>query len=167
MQDDNEYLKVLDYLYRKSLMLQDTSGFNKVLYFYLIDSLAHIDYTAGILAYNFGSPKNIIGAEYMRWRIDEEKKGDRTKFPKFINWLRETKPEKFTVLPSLWQMIYDTENSASYRSFRIVIDPDSKAPLTANFFNAVIDEFFEKEFLKSIYAEASLGTLFTAYCAEH
>jgi len=167
MQDENEYLTVLDYLYGKSLMLQDTSGFNKVLYFYLIDSLAHIDYTAGILAYNFGSPKNIIGAEYMRWRIDEEKKGDRTKFPKFINWLRETKPEKFTVLPSLWQMIYDTENSASYRSFRIVIDPDSKAPLTANFFNAVIDEFFEKEFLKSIYAEASLGTLFTAYCAEH
>lgn len=167
MQEDNEYLTVLDYLYGKSLMLQDTGGFNKVLYFYLIDSLAHIDYTAGVLAYNYGSPKNVIGAEYMRWRIDEEKKGDRTKFPGFINWLRENKPEKFTVLPSLWQMIYDTEDPASYRSFRIVIDPDSKQPLTANFFLAVIDEFFEPEFLKSLYADASLGRLFTAYCTEH
>jgi len=167
MQDENEYLTVLDYLYGKSLMLQDTSGFNKVLYFYLIDSLAHIDYTAGILAYNFGSPKNVIGAEYMRWRIDEEKKGDRAKFPAFINWLRENKPEKFKVLPSLWQMIYDTEDPASYRSFRIVIDPDSKQPLAANFFFAIIDEFFEPEFLKSLYADASLGRLFAAYCAEH
>ena len=81
MQDDNEYLTVLDYFYNKSLMLQDTSGFNKVLYFYLVDALAHIDYTLGVLAYNYGSPKNIMGAEYMRWRIDEEKKGDRAKVP--------------------------------------------------------------------------------------
>ncbi|MCK9631909.1 MAG: hypothetical protein M0R30_09720 [Methanoregula sp.] len=167
MEEDNEYLAVLDYLYSKSLMLQDTGGFDKVLYFYLIDSLAHIDYTAGILAYNFGSPKNIIGAEYLRWRIDEEKKGDRAKFPGFVNWLREIKPEKFKVLPSLWQMIYDTEDPASYRSFRIVPDPDSKRPLSPDFFFAVIDEFFDTEFLKSLYADASLGTLFTAYCADH
>ncbi|MDD1685908.1 hypothetical protein [Methanoregula sp.] len=167
MQDDNEYLTVLDYLYGKSLMLQDTGGFNKVLYFYLIDSLAHIDYTVGIYSYNFGSPKNIIGAEYMRWRIDEEKKGDRAKFPAFINWLRENKQEKFNALPSLWQMIYDTEDPASYRSFRIVVDPDSKSPVPANFFSAIIDEFFEPEFLKSLYEEASLGTLFASYCKEH
>lgn len=89
MQDDNEYLTVLDYLYGKSLMLQDTSGFNKILYFYLIDSLAHIDYIAGILAYNYGSPKKVVGAEYMCWRIDEKKKGDRTKFSGFINWIRK------------------------------------------------------------------------------
>lgn len=167
MQDDNEYLPVLDYLYGKSLMLQDTGGFNKVLYFYLIDSLAHIDYTLGIYAYNFGSPKNIIGAEYMRWRIDEEKKGDRAKFPAFINWLHANHPKKFEALPSLWQMIYDTEDPASYRSFRIVVDPDSKSPVPANFFSAVTDEFFEPEFLKSLYADASLGTLFASYCQEH
>lgn len=167
MSEENEYLTVLDYLYGKSLMLQDTSGFNKVLYFYLIDSLAHIDYTAGVLAYNYGSPKNIMGAEYMRWRIDEEKKGDRAKFPAFINWLRETHPEKFSSLPSLWQMIYDSEDEAGYRSFRIVIDPGSKTALPANFFFAVIDEFFEAEFLKSIYADASLGTLFSAYCSQN
>jgi len=167
MPEENEYLTVLDYLYGKSLMLQDTSGFNKVLYFYLIDSLAHIDYTAGIYAYNYGSPKNIIGAEYMRWRVDEEKKGDRAKFPGFVNWLRENHPEKFSSLPSLWQMIYDTEDEASYRSFRIVIDPDSKSALPANFFFAVIDEFFDTGFLKSIYVGASLDTLFSAYCSQN
>ena len=165
MPEENEFLAVLDYLYEKSLMLEDTSGFNKVLYFYLIDSLAHIDYTAGIYAYNYGSPKNIMGAEYLRWRIDEEKKGDRVKFPGFINWLRENHPEKFAALPSLWQMIYDTEDNASYRSFRIVTDPDSKTPLPPDFFYATIDEFFEHEFLKSIYDDASLGTLFRTYCS--
>jgi hypothetical protein len=167
MQDDNEFLTVLDYLYGKSLMLQDMGGFNKVLYFYLIDSFAHIDYTAGIYAYNYGSPKNIIGAEYLRWRIDEETKGDRARFPAFVNWLRDNEPERFRKLPSLWQMIYDTEDPACYRSFRIVLDPDSKAPIPADFFTAIIDEFFEPEFLKSIYEDASLGTLFIKYCAEH
>ena len=165
MPEDNEYLTVLDYLYEKSLMLQDTAGFNKVLYFYFIDSLAHIDYTVGIYAYNFASPKNIMGAEYLRWRIDEEKKGDRVKFAGFVNWLRENNPEKFSALPALWQMIYDTEDPASYRSFRIVLDPDSKQPIPANFFYAIIDEFFDTEFLKSLYDDASLGRLFTAYCS--
>lgn len=167
MPEENEFLQVLDYLYEKSLMLQDTSGFNKVLYFYLIDSLAHIDYTAGIYAYNYGSPKNIMGAEYLRWRVDEEKKGDRTKFPGFVNWLRENHPEKFSALPSLWQIIYDTEDPASYRSFRIVIDPDSKTPIPPNFFYAIIDEFFEPEFLKSIYDDASLAGLFRTYLSQH
>ena len=166
MPEENEFLTVLDYLYEKSLMLQDTSGFNKVLYFYLIDSIAHIDYTAGIYAYNFGSPKNIMGQEYLRWRIDEEKKGDRPKFAGFINWLRVNHSEKFTTLPSLWQMIYDTEDPASYRSFRIVLDPDSKQPIPPDFFYAVIDEFFEPEFLKSIYDDASLAGLFRTYCSQ-
>jgi hypothetical protein len=164
MPEENEYLAVLDHLYNKSLLLQDTSGFNKVLYFYLIDSCAHIDYTVSVYAFNFGSPKIVMTGEYLRWRIDEEKKGDRAKFPGFVNWLRETKPEKFAALPSLWQMIYDTEDTASYRSFRIVPDPDSKRPLLPDFFYAVIDEFFEPEFLKSIYEDASLGALFTTYC---
>jgi hypothetical protein len=166
MQDDNEFNPVLRYLYGESLVLHDTGSFNKVLYFYLIDSLAHIDYTASIYAYNYDSPKNIMGAEYLRWRIDEEKKGDRAKFPGFVNWLRENRPEKFVRLPSLWQMIYDTEDPASYRSFRIVPDPDSKKPLPADFFYAVIDEFFEPEFLKSIYDDASLGTLFKEYVSQ-
>jgi hypothetical protein len=167
MQDENEFVPVLRHLYEKTLVLHDTGSFNKVLYFYLIDSLAHIDYTASIYAYQYESPKNIMGAEYLRWRIDEEKKGDRAKFAAFINWLREDHPDRFGRLPSLWQMIYDTEDPASYRSFRIVLDPDSRSLLPADFFYAVIDEFFEPEFLKSLYEDASLATLFRTYCSLH
>ena len=163
MQDDNEFIPVLKSLYEKSLILHDTGSFNKVLYFFFIDSLAHIDYTASLYAYHYQSPKNIMGAEYLRWRIDEEKKGDRVKFPGFVNWLRENKPEKFARLPSLWQMIYDTEDPACYRSFRIVLDPDSRKPLPSDFFHAVIDEFFEPDFLKSLYDDASLSVLFREY----
>jgi len=163
MQDDNEYWPVLRHLYGKSLVLHDPGSFNKVLYFYFIDALAHIDYTVSLYVCHYESPKNIIGAEYMRWRVDEEKKGDRAKFPGFINWLREKKPEKFAQLPSLWQMIYDTEDPASYRSFRIVIDPDTKKPLPVDFLYAIIDDFFEPEFLKSLYEDASLGRLFREY----
>jgi hypothetical protein len=163
MEDDNEFIPVLNHLYEKSLMLHDTGSFNKVLYFYFIDALAHIDYTASIYAYHYESPKNIMGAEYLRWRIDEEKKGDRPKFPGFVNWLRDNHPERFARLPSLWQMIYDTEDTASYRSFRIVLDPDSKIPVPSDFFYTVIDEFFEPEFLKSLYDGASLASLFMTY----
>lgn len=167
MQDDNEFLAVLNHLYEKSLMLHDTGSFNKTLYFYFIDALAHIDYTASLYAYHYESPKNIMGAEYLRWRIDEEKKGDRVKFKGFINWLREEHPAKFESLPSLWQMIYDTEDPANYRSFRIVIDPDSKSPIPVDFFYAIIDEFFDQEFLKSLYEDASLGKLFITYSTNH
>jgi hypothetical protein len=166
MQDDNEYAPILRHLYGKSLVLHDTGSFNRVLWFYFIDSIAHIDYTLCILTYPFESPKNIMGGEYLRWRIDEEKKGDRAKFPGFVNWLREKKPEKFARLPSLWQMIYDTEDPACYRSFRIIIDPDSRKPVPADFFYAVIDEFFEPEFLKSMYEDASLAALFREYLGQ-
>jgi hypothetical protein len=166
MQDTNEFIQVLQHLYDKSLILHDPGSFNKVLYFYFIDSLAHIDYTASLYAYNYESPKNIMGAEYLRWRIDEEKRAERAKFPAFINWLRENRPEKFVRLPSLWQMIYDTEDPACYRSFRIVLDPDSRAAIPADFFYAVIDEFFEPEFLKSLYDDASLSMLFREYTGQ-
>jgi hypothetical protein len=118
-----------------------------------------------VYAFNYGSPKIIMGSEYLRWRIDEEKKGDRAKFQGFVNWLRTNHPEKFASLPSLWQMIYDTEDPAGYRSFRIVIDPDSMGEIPVDFFFAVIDEFFEPEFLKSLYEDASLSTLFKKYIA--
>jgi hypothetical protein len=37
--EENEFLSVLSYLYEKTLILQDPGQFNKVLYFYLVDSL--------------------------------------------------------------------------------------------------------------------------------
>ncbi len=112
MNADNEYINALTHLYEKSLILHDTSLFNKTLYFYFIDAIAHIDYTCSIYAFNYQSPKNIMGAEYLRWRIDEEKKGDRPQFPAFIAWLKIALPEKFATLPSLWQMLYDLEDPA-------------------------------------------------------
>jgi hypothetical protein len=166
MNADNEYQNILSHLYEKSLILHDTALFNKTLYFYFIDSIAHIDYTCGIYAFNYQSPKNVMGAEYLRWRIDEEKKGDRPRFPAFIAWLKNTHPEKFARIPSLWQMLYDPEDPAGYRSFRIVLDPDSRQAIPANFFTVVIDEFFEQDFLKSLYEDASLSTLFKAFIAE-
>lgn len=166
MNTDNEYLPILTRLWEKSLILHDPSLFNKTLYFYFVDSIAHIDYTCSIYAFNYQSPKNIMGAEYMRWRIDEEKKGDRPEFPAFIAWLKETHPEKFATLPSLWQMLYDPEDPAEYRSFRIVIDPDSRQAIPPDFFIAIIDEFFDKDFLKSLYEDASLSTLFRSFLNE-
>lgn len=163
MQADNEYITVLSHLYEKSLILHDTGMFHKVLNFFFVDSLAHIDYTASIYAYNYQSPKIIMGGEYLRWRIDEEKKGGRAKFPAFVNWLKCEHKEKFSRLPSLWQMIYDEEDPAGYRSFRIVMDPDSRSEIPADVFIIMIDEFFEPDFLKSLYADASLAILFDAF----
>jgi len=160
---DNEYAGVLSHLYGKNLILHDTTLFDKVLYFYLIDALAHIDYTCGVYAFNYMSPKNIMTGEYLRWRIDEEKRDDRAKFPGFINWLRERHPDRFSKLPSLWQMIYDTEDPAEYRSFRIVLDPDTKEGISVEFFVVMIDEFFDQEFLKSLYEDGSLTGLFRKY----
>ena len=166
MPAENEYAPVLSYLYNKTLILHDTALFDQTLYFYLVDALAHIDYTLGIYTYNYTSIKNIMGGEYLRWRIDEEKKGYRPQFPGFVNWLRDNNPEKFAKLPSLWQMIYDTEDPASYRAFRIVLDPDTKQPVSPEMFTLMIDEFFAQEFLKSLYEEGSLALLLKTYLAQ-
>ena len=163
MADENEYFHLLRHLYEKSLILHDTTLFHPVLYFYLVDGLAHIDYTLGIYAFNYQSPKNIMGAEYMRWRIDEEKKGARGKFPAFILWTKKEHPEKFDQLPLLWKMIYDNESPAEYRSFRIVPDPDDRQPIPPGFFFSLINEFFRPEFLKSLYTDASLAILFETF----
>ena len=164
MNADNEYINALTHLYEKSLILHDTSLFNKTLYFYFIDAIAHIDYTCSIYAFNYQSPKNIMGAEYLRWRIDEEK-GDRPQFTAFIAWLKIARPENLPPCPhfgrcsTTWKIPQGT-------GFRIVLDPDSRQEIPANFFIAVIDEFFEQDFLKSLYEDASLSTLFTAFIAE-
>lgn len=163
MNEDREYVHILEHLYEKSLVLHDQSLWHPVLSFYFIDALAHIDYTAGLIAYSYHSPKNIMAGQYLRWRIDEEQKGDRAAFPAFITWLKEHHPGRFEDLPSLWRRIYDPADIASYRSFRIVLDPDSRLQIPAHVFFQMIEEFFRQDFLKSLYEDASLGTLFTGF----
>ncbi|MDD1707148.1 MAG: hypothetical protein LUO81_03020, partial [Methanoregulaceae archaeon] len=122
MASDQEYVHILEHLYEKSLILHDPSLWHPVLDFYFIDALAHIDYSVGLMAYSYQSPRVMMSGQYLRWRIDEEKKGDRTKFPAFITWLKEKYPERFEALPSLWRRIYDPDDEAGYISFRIVFD---------------------------------------------
>lgn len=161
--EKNEYNHVLDKLYSKSLVLESVSDFNPVLYFYFMDSIAHIDYSVCILSFNFHNVRNKMNMEYMRWRIDEEKKGDRVYFPEFINWMKENHRDKFDELPSLWQAIYDKSTPAAYRSFRISINPDSNQPTEVRMFNRWIDEFFSNQFIRSMYKGASLDLLFTEF----
>lgn len=163
MSDVKEYANIMEYLYNKNLVLHDTAMFHPVLKFYFIDALAHIDYTLGLLTYTYTSPRNVMSGEYLRWRIDEEKKGDRAHFSSFINWLKEAHPDRFERLPFLWQVIYDRNTRADYRSFRIVIDPDQTSLLPAAFFAKAIDEFFNNDFLKSLYNDASLSMLFEEF----
>ncbi|MCX6694549.1 MAG: hypothetical protein NT074_08420 [Methanomicrobiales archaeon] len=159
----NDYVHAMEHLYEKSLILHDTSQFHPVLSFYFFDALAHIDYTLGLLSYNYQSVKNIMAGEYLRWRIDQERSGDRPRFPGFIAWLKIKDSERFSRLPSLWRRVYDPQDPAGYRSFRIVLDPDAHESITPTQFYRWTEEFFQGEFLKSLYQDASLAGLFTEY----
>lgn len=165
MSVENEYFQILRRLYDKSLILESIGDFHDVLYFYWMDAIAHIDFTLGIQAFNYQSVRNLMNMQYMRWRIDEEKVGDRGRFAEFINWLKAKDPEKFESLPMLWKEIYDRDSPASYRSFRISLDPASLQPIPPGFFHASIEEFFSREFLKSLYQEGSLARLFDEFIA--
>ncbi|MGC9435814.1 MAG: hypothetical protein ACP5C4_07010 [Methanomicrobiales archaeon] len=167
MQEDNEYTRIIRSFYEKSLILESPSDFHPVLHFYFMDALAHIDFSLNILAYNIQSPRNLMNMEYMRWRVDEEKMGDRAHFPAFINWLREEHPETFLSLPMVWQLAYDRNSAGGYRSFRIVIDPDDRNPLPPRFFRDAIEEFFDQSFIKSIYQGNSLARLFDSFMAQN
>jgi hypothetical protein len=166
MQEPNEYTRIMQYFYGKSLILHDTSDFQPVLRFYFMDALAHIDYTLSLLGYNTASIRNEMTREYLRWRIDEEEKGDRVHFRRFINWLKTNHPQKFEDIPAVWSLVYDDESPAQYRSFRLVLDPDSNLAIPPAFFYMAIDEFFDQEFLKSLYNGNSLATLFETYLRE-
>ncbi len=163
MLEVNEYARVMQKLYNKSLILESPTEFHPILHFYFTDALAHIDFTLGILAYNYMSPRNIMSMEYMRWRVDEEKVGERAYFPGFINWLKEEHREKFDELPMLWSGIYDRDDPAQYRSFRISLNPDDKSPIPAGYFSTFIDEFFDPKFIRQLYETSSLARLFDEY----
>jgi hypothetical protein len=163
MASDPEYVHVLEHLYEKSLILHDESLWHPVLYFYFMDALAHLDYTIGLMAYHYKSPRVMMTGEYLRWRIDEEKKGDRIKFPAFVNWLKEHHADRFEALPFLWRKIYDSGDIASYRSFRIVLDPESREPIRPHVLYNMVEDFFKTDFLKSLYSDASLPSLFQEF----
>ena len=160
MLETNEYEQVLRQFSRKSLQLHSPSEFHPVLRFFFMDALAHLDYTLGTLAFNFMSIRNEMSREYLRWRVDEEEKGDRRRFRAFVNWLKAGHPEDFAALPTLWRIVYDDANPARYTSFRIVVDPDSNRPIPAGFFFDALEEFFAQPFLMSLYNEAGLARLF-------
>jgi hypothetical protein len=164
MMETNEYEQVLRQLSRKSLQLHNPSEFHPVLRFFFMDTLAHLDYTLGTLAFNFMSIRNEMSREYLRWRVDEEEKGDRGKFRAFVNWLKAEHPEEFAALPSVWRLVYDDGDPARYMSFRLVLDPDSNQAVPAGFFFRAIDEFFGQPFLMSLYGESGrLAKLFTGF----
>lgn len=163
MSDERDYLHTLEFLYSKSLILHDTTQFHPVLWFYFVDSLAHIDYTAGLLAFNYQSPKNVMAGEYLRWRIDEEKKGERQYFPDFVNWMKKFHPYEYERLPELWRRIYSRDDPASYRSFRIVLLPDSGEALPSSLLTRYITEFFSNPVLMSLYEDSHLSNLFREF----
>ncbi len=163
MTSDNEYVYVLEHLYEKSLILQDETMWHPVLTFYYMDALAHLDYTIGLMAYHYKSPRVMMTGEYLRCRVDQEKLGDRPKFPSFINWLKKNHPEKFGALPTIWRRVYDEGDEARYMSFRIVLERDSKEPIRPHVYRSFIDEFFKADFLKTLYSDASLGMLFEKF----
>lgn len=163
MSSDSEYVHVLEHLYEKSLILQDETMWHPVLAFYYMDALAHLDYTVGLMAYHYKSPRVMMTGEYLRCRVDQEKLGDRPKFPAFINWLKEKDPGRFDALPTLWKRIYDGNDEARYMSFRIVFDRDSREPVRPHVYRSLIDEFFKADFLKTLYSDASLASLFDEF----
>ena len=163
MLETNEYEQVLRQLFGKTLMMHNPGDFHPVLRFFFVDALAHIDYTIGILAYNFMSIRNEMSREYLRWRVDEEEKGDRKRFPAFVNWLKANHQESFAALPTVWRIVYDDDNAAQYMSFRLVVDPDTKMPVPAGLFYDSIQEFFAQPFLMSLYNDSKLAKLFEEF----
>jgi hypothetical protein len=163
MQQVNEYFHAMRHLYEKSLIMENPSDFHPVLHFFFIDSLAHLEYSMGVLAFNFMSIKNEMSREYLRWRIDEEKKGDRSYFKDFILWLKAKDPERFESLPMVWQLVYGEESGVGYRSFRITLDPDSNLPTPVRFFYDAVDEFFDPKFVRSVYVGAALAERFEEF----
>lgn len=163
LQPRNEYSGEVEYLYHKSLILESPSQMDPVLYFYFIDTVAHLDYSLSALAYNIDSIRCTMTAEYLRKRVDIAKEGEYALFPEFMIWLSETNQTMFEETPILWQLIYDPNDSAKYAGFRIVLDPNSKVPLLPQFFHDMTDDLFSMKFLRSIYPEGALGKLFSEF----
>lgn len=161
--EKNGYSNQMEYLYHKSLILENPSDMDPVLYFYFIDTIAHLDYTLSALEYGIDSIKCSMTGEYLRSRVDTTKTGDYARFPAFMLWLRDTHKDMFEETPIMWQLVYDPDEQAGYLGFRIVLDPCSKTAVQPQFFHDMTDDLFALKFLRSIYPDGPLGKLFTEF----
>ena len=167
MIETNEYAKVLQILYSRSLILEDMSDFHHAMKFWFFDAIAHLDYSISTLAFNADSPRNLISREYLKYHGDEGKTGDLGKFPGFMGWLKENYPEEYEKFPLFIQKIYDPEDPAAYRSFRIVLNPDERHPLPSDTYRMMIDEMFDKQYLATIYNQSVVAQKFEEYRRTH
>ena len=165
MMSGNEYTGEMDYLYRKSLILESPSEMDKVLYFYWIDAIAHLDYTLSALAQNADSIKCTMTAEYLRYRVDVKKQGDYALFPAFMLWLRDNHQDEFENTPIIWQLEYDPDENGGYLGFRIVLDKDDKRPLMPQFFHDMTDDLFGQAFIAGMYPNGFLSKRFAEFKA--
>ncbi|MDD1724810.1 MAG: hypothetical protein LUQ07_06755 [Methanospirillum sp.] len=165
MIESNEYEKVLETLYNKSLILENVSDFHPVLGFWYFDALAHLDYTISLFAYNPDSPRNLLSREFLKFRTDEAQKEPYSRFGRFMVWLKTEHPEEYEKYPLFIQNIYDPNNIASYRSFRITLDPDSRQPIPSQVLRVMVDETFDKAYLASVYKGSTIAGYYTDYCS--
>ena len=163
MLQKNPYTPEMGYLYHQSLILESPSDMDKVLYFYWIDAIAHLDYTLSALVDNVDSIKCTMTGEYLRYRVDVKKQGDYALFPEFMVWLRDNYRDDFENTPIIWQLEYDPDENGGYIGFRIVLDKDDKRPLTPQFFHDMTDDLFNKNILAGMYPNGFIAKRFAEF----
>lgn len=167
MLEVNEYTQILQTLYKKSLILEDMSDFHPILKFWYFDAMAHLDYTISLFAYNADSPRNLLSREYLKYRTNEGLSGDISKYPKFMQWLAAAHPTEYEKFPLFIQKIYSPSDPASYRSFRIALDPDNHQPTSSNILSIMVDELFDKACLALLYNGSTVATALNEYIRTH
>ena len=163
MPEVNEYARVLQTLYSKSLILEDTSDFHPVLRFWYFDALAHLDFSISMLSFNADSPRNLMSREYLRHRADLAKEEKINQFPGFLAWLEENSPQDFEKFPLFIQKVYSPKDPASYRSFRLTLNPEEKRPIPSEQFQMMVEEMFERSYLSALYNGSSVSEKLAEY----
>jgi hypothetical protein len=163
MLENNEYEKVLEILYNKSLILENFSDFHPQLGFWFFEALAHLDISISQLAYNADSPRNILSRELLKFKADIIQKEPYSRFKDFMIWLKKENLQEYEKNPLFLQKIYDCDDKASYRSFRIILNPDDKKPIPPEIFRVMIDEMFDKAYLASLYNGSTMALLYKQF----
>ena len=157
MLEVNEYARVLGVLYNKSLILENISDFHPVLRFWYFDAMAHLDYTISLLSHNGDSPRNMMSREYLKQRSDLAEDTQLKIFPAFLVWLKDNHSEEFEKFPLFIQKIYSPEDPASYRSFRITLNPDDRRPFPPETLQMMVEEMFDRSYLSALYNGSSVA----------